>query len=120
MSHIIRPKRSALAVPFNNTVFSLGIVLIKLWFGKPFQDLPESMGLAEGLGLTVSIKIYRAACSLLPRIHEEAGYLYWIAVRHCIAGPDCPCVADTLEIYELKNRFYIWVIPCWGEIMLHT
>jgi hypothetical protein len=79
MSHIIRPKRSALAVSFNNTVFSFGIVLIKLWFGRPFQDLPESMGLVEGLGLTVSIKTYRTACSLLPRIHEEAGYMYWIA-----------------------------------------
>jgi hypothetical protein len=96
-------------VQYDRSLFSLGIVLVELWFGKRLEDLLEYRKTAKTHGTSDKDCVeYHTANQLIPRIQSEEGELYGDAVRRCIRGLDC--TATSLEEAELKNKAHAEVV----------
>ncbi|KAK5124309.1 hypothetical protein LTR85_002012 [Meristemomyces frigidus] len=67
----------------NETLFALGIVLIELCLGQPFDAmmLPTEV---DGAGAKHSGSDFLAATRLLDDVRDRAGIRYYSAARHCI------------------------------------
>lgn len=67
----------------NQTIFSLGIVLIELWFGQTLETLriPEDLGANNTPN---QLTDFATARRLTEEIYNEAGEWYGDAVRRCI------------------------------------
>jgi len=95
-------------VPCNQSLYSLGIVLIELWHWKDLQILQSaSTGLGTGQDLDARTE-YFTASQLAKELHDEAGENYGEAVRRCIQGLDTR--ETSLEKEEFKNRVYSEII----------
>ncbi|PGH00345.1 hypothetical protein GX51_05843 [Blastomyces parvus] len=70
----------------NKALFTLGIVLIELAFGKPLKDLRTDKDVEESLGMPDLVDMFTIK-RLLEGVEDEAGYDYSEAVRRCI---ECP------------------------------
>ncbi|OJD24620.1 hypothetical protein ACJ73_04018 [Blastomyces percursus] len=70
----------------NKALFTLGIVLIELAFGKPLKDLRTDKDVEESLGIPDLVDTFTIK-RLLEGVEDEAGYDYSEAVRRCI---ECP------------------------------
>ncbi|KAF8247101.1 hypothetical protein K440DRAFT_644130 [Wilcoxina mikolae CBS 423.85] len=103
----IRTMKSSLAAPYDKSLFSLGIVLIELWFGKRFQDLLEYPKCTKDLTDTTDFLV---AYSLLSQVQENAGAMYGIAVRRCIVGLEYPSSSTTLDDDNFKSAVHINVV----------
>ena len=67
----------------NQSIFALGVVLIELWFGKPFDQFrdPRDLGYNNAVN---SLSDYATASRLIEDVYEEAGQWYGDAVRRCV------------------------------------
>ncbi|KKZ64445.1 hypothetical protein EMCG_09580 [[Emmonsia] crescens] len=70
----------------NKALFTLGIVLIELAFGKPLEDLRTDKDVEESCGMSDLVDTFTVK-RLLEGVEDEAGYDYSEAVRRCI---ECP------------------------------
>ncbi|OAT02040.1 uncharacterized protein BDCG_06615 [Blastomyces dermatitidis ER-3] len=70
----------------NKALFTLGIVLIELAFGKSLKDLRTDKDVEESLGMPDLVDTFTIK-RLLEAVEDEAGYDYSEAVRRCI---ECP------------------------------
>ncbi|KLJ08553.1 hypothetical protein EMPG_16010 [Blastomyces silverae] len=70
----------------NKALFTLGIVLIELAFGKPLKALRTDKDVEESLGMPDLIDTFTIK-RLLEGVEDEVGYDYSEAVRRCI---ECP------------------------------
>jgi hypothetical protein len=117
----IRTAKSPLAA-YDKSLFSLGIVLIELWFGKRFQDLPEYPKHTEKRTEDLTDNTdFLVAFGLLPQIQEKAGSVYGIAAKRCIVGLEYPSGSTTLDddgfksavhhnvVYELERNWKKYV-----------
>jgi hypothetical protein len=96
-------------VQYDRSLFSLGIVLVELWFGKRLEDLPEyPQALESDSGSNKDNLEYQTANQLLDTINCQEGPIYSTAVRRCIRGLDCH--ATSLEQDELKNQAHAEVV----------
>lgn len=95
-------------VQYDRSLFSLGIILVELWFGNCLEDLPEYLDpQSNGSTLNNESLAYQTANQLIRRINEE-GPIYGAAVRRCIRGLDC--TATSLEEDELKDKVHTEVV----------
>ena len=85
----IPPPTLSPLVKCDASLFSLGIVLVELWFGKHIEDFPEYSEATTHQALTNDNAEYHTANELLREIDRERGSIYGNAVRRCIRGLDC-------------------------------
>lgn len=81
----------------NKYLYTLGIFLIELCFGKPIEDLQEPQDQIPG-GIVDFLPEFRAARRLIYSVYDEAGKRYGDAVRRCIY-----CDFDQRE-YSLDDK----------------
>lgn len=93
----------------NETLFALGILLIELCFGRPFETMRSSK---DPLGVNSAPDImtdWSAATRLMSSVNNEAGRRYGDVVRRCIY-----CEFDklntTLENDEFRQAVYDGVV----------
>ncbi|KAI5784461.1 hypothetical protein FPQ18DRAFT_353147 [Pyronema domesticum] len=89
---------------YNKCLFSLGLVLLELWFGQRFEDLCAS----KSLDCEDENTKYASASILIKTVQEEAGQMYESAVRRCIKGIDHP--ESNLENDGYKNQVHEQII----------
>lgn len=71
----------------NESLFALGIILIKLCLSKPFEDLcaedrrPDALALEEPRS---TAEIYRVATKLVEAVYDEQGLQYGYVVQRCL------------------------------------
>ena len=88
----------------NLSLFSLGIVLIELWFWKHVESFQADTPKAEDPDTT----IFTTALRLVERLDQLAGAKYSNSVRRCIRGLDHP--EPRLENNEFKNEVHLKVL----------
>jgi len=94
------------SLPYDKNLFSLGIVLVELWFGRRLQDLPEHQnGIPDD---NTDINDWVTANRLVPVIQGEAGEMYGGAVRRCIQG--LVCAATALDDDDFKSEVVLQVV----------
>lgn len=74
------PEKPAL-MEFDKSLFSLGIVLMELWFEKPLKDLRIDQNQPSSENAD-----YETAQQRIGYLFGEAGQNYGLAVSHCING----------------------------------
>lgn len=99
-------KRS-IFVPQNQSLYSLGIVLMELWYGQRLEDLRIEMD-GNGSGAMADMTDYMTARRLIDEISEEAGEKYGDAVRRCINGLDHR--SSNLETDDFQNKVHMKVV----------
>ena len=87
----------------NLSLFSLGIVLIELWFWKSLEALQ-----GDECNPDPDIARYITADGLVDTVNEHAGAKYGSSVRRCIRGVDH--AQPQLENQEFKNKVYLQVL----------
>ena len=93
----------------NQSLFSLGIILIELWFWKSMESWQAQDGSAQvGGGMTPSTVEYLTAVRVIEELYGDAGEDYCDVVRRCITGLDHR--ETRLEIDEFKNEVYLKVV----------
>ena len=96
-------------VPCNQSLYSLGIVLVELWHWKDLQSLHAGVSAGLGTGQDLDTRTeYFTASKLAKELHDEAGENYGEAVRRCIQGLDTR--ETSLEEEEFKNKVYSEII----------
>ena len=92
----------------NLSLFSLGIVLIELWFWRSVEsfqaDEPQAYHFLEDLDTTR----YITADRLIEKLYRDAGDIYGDIVRRCIKGLDHR--ETHLENEGFKNEVYLKVL----------
>ena len=92
----------------NLSLFSLGIVLIELWFWRSVEsfqnDEPQARCYSEGSDAAR----YEIAQGLIEALYEDAGDSYGDSVRRCIIGIDHKEIR--LENDGFKNEVYLKVL----------
>ena len=110
------PKPSVPAAPIesriircNLSLFSLGIVLIELWFWRSEESLHGNEPQAyHGSWATSDSARYVTAQGLIDQLYGDAGDNYGHIVRRCIIGLDHK--ETQLENDEFKNEAYLKVL----------
>jgi len=93
----------------NKTLFSLGIILIELWFGKRLEDFPDNLQFPAGIERTNNTEyLIEIAQHLLGTVGNDARLLYGDVVRRCILGLDLSRPA--LENQDYKREVYTEVV----------
>ena len=93
------------------SLFSLGIVLVELWFGKHIEDFPEYSEATHREALRNDNAEYHTANELLRAIDRERGSIYGSAVRRCIRGLDCTETSlEEDKSNNLKNSAHSHVV----------
>lgn len=97
---------------YDQSLFSLGIVLIGLWFGKRFIDLPEYLSIATKTASTSSTDnyhntVYEASNLLIFKIENEAvpsciAVLYAAVSEASITRPQAWMMMDLKTKYTPK------------------
>lgn len=82
----------------NRSLFALGILLIELCLGKPFEELRD--GAMAGKGRVSAASDFAVANQLLDEVMNEFGDRYADAVRRCIR-----CAFDTRKIDLEDGQF---------------
>lgn len=102
----LQAKRS-IFVPQNQSLYSLGIVLMELWYGKCLEDLwIEKDG--NDSGDMTDMRDYMTTRRLIDEISEDAGEKYGDAVRRCINGLDHR--SSNLETDDFQNKVHMKVV----------
>lgn len=84
----------------NNSLYSLGIVLLEIWHWKTFSSLYST----SGNGLPELLFTYL----LSEKLFDDAGEKYAIAVRRCIRGFETP--GNNLEEDSFRKQVYQGVL----------
>jgi len=99
------PPAKRTIVAHDRNLFSLGIVLIELWFGKRLQDLTKPEDAVPNDADTAD---WVTASRLLQDIEVEAGEIFGGAVRCCVFG--LGGVVKTLEKDDFKGKVITEVV----------
>ena len=91
-------------IPCNLSLFSLGVVLIELWFWRSVESF-QADTLQAGDPDTA---IFITAVGLIEKLNEGAGINYGSSVRRCIRGLDHQ--EPKLENNEFKSEVYLKVL----------
>lgn len=106
-SQTIQKLTKSILLPHNQSLFSLGVILVELWYGQRLEDLRiETDG--NGIGGANDMTDYVTARRLISEISEDAGEKYGDAVRRCINGLDHRF--SSLEKDDFKNEVHIKVV----------
>ena len=81
-------------VPYDKSLFSLGIILVELWFGKRLQDFPKYSEVQQLYDRTDNTD-YQIANMLVLEIEREAGQIYSNAGMASCESHLC-CLANCL------------------------
>lgn len=92
--------------PRNGQLFALGILLIELCLGSPFDKLREQL---QAFGLPDTCSDYEVADNLLSEVYDEFGDKYGDATLRCIRC-DLGCQWDSLNDVRFKRAFHNGVI----------
>ena len=92
----------------NPSLFSLGIVLVELWFWRSVEsfqaDIPQSSGPVANSDTTR----FNIACMLIDKVYGDAGVNYGDIFRRCIKGLDHKEIQ--LEDEGFKNEVYLKIL----------
>ncbi|KAI5849616.1 hypothetical protein DFP73DRAFT_302372 [Morchella snyderi] len=95
-------------IPHDQSLFSLGIVLMELWYGRPLEKLQEKEDELGSKDLTNFVTARRLASN----ISLDAGAKYGEAVRRCINGLDygsgCLDADDLKRKAHMENPLYLY------------
>lgn len=94
-------------VPHDQSLFSLGVILLELWYGQRLEDLWIKTD-GNGIGCMTDMTNYVTARRLINEISEDAGEKYGDAVRRCIIGLDRTYAS--LEADDFKNEVHKKVV----------
>jgi len=95
-------------VQYGKSLFSLGIMLVELWYGKRLENpRPLAELLSNDMRLHGHLD-YKTCDERIEEIETEAGPMYGNAVRRCIRGVDF--IAKSLEHDGFKNEVHEQVI----------
>ncbi|KAF8243159.1 hypothetical protein K440DRAFT_637776 [Wilcoxina mikolae CBS 423.85] len=89
--------RIVVHVQTDKALFSLGILLIELWFGKPIEVLEKNFNIPTSFE-QMKTTSYLIVDQLLNAIYDQAGSRYGNVVRNCIRGLD--------QYKKVKNHDY--------------
>lgn len=104
----------------NQSLLSLGIILLELWYWKRLEDLEEVPGESEsewdeggdgrgvGGGKWDEIRAHGVALDMIELLYDEAGSVYGDVVRRCVRGLDIKETSFDKE--EFKKTF-------WGQVV---
>ena len=92
----------------NLSLFSLGIVLIELWFWRSVESFQVNEHQAYDPWEASDTARFTTAQRLVPILYEDAGDIYGDTVRRCIVGLDH--MDSKLENNEFKNEAYLKVL----------
>lgn len=94
----------------NKTLFSLGVVLLELWFWKSLDELERDAltSIPESSGWTSVERSFETANRMVEKLHTDALQLYSDAVRRCIQGLDYP--QTCLSKDDFKKEVYRKVV----------
>jgi len=82
-----QPFTTSALVPVEQSLFSLGIVLVELWFEHPIEELRIQHPQTSDFEITDSDNVdYQTAKQLIGELLTSAGLEYGLAVSHCIDG----------------------------------
>ncbi|KAF8244039.1 hypothetical protein K440DRAFT_610854 [Wilcoxina mikolae CBS 423.85] len=87
-------------VQYDKSLFSLGVVLVELWYGKRLEDLRSSH---QANQLHDHLDYYTAD-QCIQEIEAQAGPMYGAATRRCIRGLDC--TTQSLYNEEFKEQVH--------------
>lgn len=96
------------ARPRNGALFALGVLLIELCLGAPFDKLREPQQL-EVLGLPDTCSDYEAADCLIDDVYDRFGDNYGDAVLKCIRC-EFGCRRNSLDDERFRRAFYDGVV----------
>lgn len=95
----------------NQALYSLGILLIEIWYGETLQGLhrPEDGALDTGDPIKEFLAMSNTADRLLQDLHDQAGAKYTEAVRRCLrcefGNLDC-----NLDNFQFQRAVYNGVV----------
>jgi len=89
---------------YNKSLFSLGILLVELWYGKCLEDLRQKDDCQADQELTDLTTMRR----LIDQLYNDAGAKYRNAVRHCAGDWSQPHLS--LDKDALKNEVHHLVV----------
>ena len=89
---------------YNLSLFSLGVVLIELWFWEHVESFQANIPQLQD----PDTAIFTTALRLVDTLNEAAGAKYSGSVRRCIRGLDH--AEPRLENKEFKNKVYFKVL----------
>jgi len=94
----------------NKTLFSLGVVLLELWFWKSLDELERDAlsGIPESSGWTSVERSFETANRMLEKLRTDALHKYSDAVRRCIQGLEHP--QTCLSKDDFKKEVYRKVV----------
>ncbi|KAL9618858.1 MAG: hypothetical protein Q9160_006448 [Pyrenula sp. 1 TL-2023] len=94
----------------NPVLFALGVLLIELCFGRPFEDLkfPDEKASPKDIDIDLSLD-WVAADRLIDEVYLKAGDRYGDAVRHCIRC-DFDRRGTSLEDEDFQRAVYDGVV----------
>ncbi|KAI5806084.1 hypothetical protein EDC01DRAFT_626183 [Geopyxis carbonaria] len=92
-------------VPCNKTLFSLGIILIELYYGRCLDQCPGPVSNRQSTsGINETLRLQLLADEMVNVVYDDAGTSYGDAVRRCIRGVDYP--DRSLEKSGFKEEVY--------------
>ncbi|KAF4536783.1 uncharacterized protein LTHEOB_11915 [Lasiodiplodia theobromae] len=100
--------QSTSARPRNGALFALGVLLIELCLGAPFDKLREPQEL-KVLGLPDTCSDYEVADCLIDEVYDKFGDTYGDAVLKCIRC-EFGCRRNSLDDERFRRAFYTGVI----------
>jgi hypothetical protein len=71
----------------NRTLFSLGVILLEIWYWNRLESLCGGVDGSKSDGWT-DTEVFNAADGVMDRLYDDAGLSYGDAVRRCIRGLD--------------------------------
>jgi hypothetical protein len=96
-------KRSTL-IPHDQSLFSLGIILVELWYARPLEELRKEEDESESRDDTN----FKTAKRLASQISSDADAKYGDAVRRCIKGLDHR--SESLDVDDFKSEVHMKVV----------
>lgn len=97
----------SIIIPQDQSLFSLGVILMELWYGKRLEDLQIETD-RTGIGGASDMTDHITAKRLIDEVSEDAGEKYGDAVRRCINGLDHKF--SNLEKEDFKNEVHMKVV----------
>lgn len=98
----------------NKTLFALGVLLIELCLGKPFEQLRREYhygSLSAAFGMGIPANDYEIANQYVDKVYLEAGDFYGHAVQRCIRcefpGRD---ITKNFQFEQFRRDFFSYVI----------
>ena len=92
----------------NLSLFSLGIVLVELWFWRSVESFQADIPQGSGPVANSDTTRFNIACMLIDKVYGDAGVNYGDIFRRCIKGLDHKEIQ--LEDEGFKNEVYLKIL----------